>query len=174
RITWGSSDHRDQIVVFSYFPQAYAQNPFRQWQAFRAGGDILFAHQPGSKSYKLAMKAGQLARARGLVVNHTSIDSLFPNLAYKYSRILVVLSDSLSANQQTALGKWFGTTGNSQNTSLINSGFPKSLPFPADLTVWENSSLASLDFARFLQTTPSTPIKPGVESFIRLANLDKK
>jgi hypothetical protein len=174
RITWGSTDHRDQIVVFSYFPQAYLNQPFRQWQAFRSGGDILFAHQPGSKSFQMALKAGQLARARGLVVNHTSIDSLFPNLAYKYSRIVIVSSDTLTVSQQTALSKWFAATGNSQNTSLISSGLPKSLPFPADLTVWENSSLTSLGFARFLQTTPSAPIKPGVESFIRLANLDKK
>jgi hypothetical protein len=174
RITWGSADHRDQIVVFSYFPQTYLNQPFRQWQAFRSGGDILFAHQSESKSYKLALKAGQLARAKGLVVNHTGIDSLFPNLAYKYSRIVVVISDSLNASQQLALSKWFGSTGNSQNTSLINSGSPKSLPFPADLKVWENSSLVSLDFARFLQTTPAAPVKPGMETFIRLANLDKK
>jgi len=174
RITWGSADHRDQIVVFSYFPQTYLNQPFRQWQAFRSGGDILFAHQSESKSYKMALQAGQLARAKGLVVNHTGIDSLFPNLAYKYSRIVIALADSLTPSQQLALSKWFGTTGNSQNTSLINSRSPKSLPFPADLKVWENSSLVSLDFARFLQTIPAAPVKPGMKSIIRLANLDKK
>ncbi|MBI4727657.1 hypothetical protein HY768_10655 [candidate division TA06 bacterium] len=169
RLTWGSSDRRNQIVVFSYFPQTYLNQPFRQWQAFRSGGDILFAHQSESKSYKLALKAGQLARAKGLAVNHTSIDSLFPNLAYKYSRIIITLTDSLTGSQQQALQKWFATTGNVQNTSLINSGLSKTLPSPAGLTEWETGSLASLGFARFLQATPSTPIKPGLKSFIRLA-----
>jgi hypothetical protein len=174
RLTWGSSDHRDQIVVFSYFPQTYLNQPFRPAQAFRSGGDMLFAHQSGGPSYQMAVKAGQLARARGLVVNHTSIDSLFPNLAYKYSRVVVVLSDSLTGNQRLVLGKWFGTTGSSQNTSLINQAGAKIPPFPDDLTVWENSSLSLSGFSRFLQETPAAPIKPGLGDFIRLVNLDKK
>jgi hypothetical protein len=174
RLTWGSADHRDQIVVFSYFPQTYLTLPFRPAQAFRSGGDVLFAHQPGSKCFQLAIKAGQLARSKGLVANHTGIDSLFPNLAYKYSRIVILLSDSLTGSQQAALSKWFQTTGSSRNTSLVNTGIPIVLPFPPDLTVWENSFLTSASFSRFLQTTPSAPVKPGMESFIRLTNLDKR
>ncbi|MRR09027.1 hypothetical protein EG831_02840, partial [bacterium] len=40
RITWDGPTARDQIVLFQYFPDTYAERPFRPLQSWRAGGDV--------------------------------------------------------------------------------------------------------------------------------------
>jgi hypothetical protein len=103
RLTWGSADHRDQVVVFGYYPRPYADNPFRPLQSFRAGGDLLIALQPGRKNLARSVPAAKLARENGLTVNKTMLDSLFPSLGYKYSKLLIIAGDSLSPSEKTAL-----------------------------------------------------------------------
>ena len=103
RLTWGSDDHRDQVVVFSYYPHPYIEKPFRPLQSFRAGGDLLVALQPGRKNLARSVTAAKLAREKGLVVNKTMVDSLYPSLGYKYSKLLIIAGDSLSPSEKTAL-----------------------------------------------------------------------
>jgi hypothetical protein len=175
RLTWDGAGPKDQIVLFAYLPLAYAQNPFRQWQAFRSGGDVLFAHQQDKETVKLAQKAGQVARSHGLIVNQTTIDSLNPALAYKYSKIVMVVDNKLSKKQKISLRDWFegtGTAGNS--TFLTDSGFAQDSLLPSNLPVITPGDLNTQKFAAFLKSVPTAPFKPGLESFIRLAAIDKK
>lgn len=103
RATWGGKSHRDQSVCFAYYPRPYADNPFRQWQSIRAGGDLLIAATAGKDPKGRAIAAGRLARDQGLSVNYTSIDSLHPSFGNKFAKLIVIFGDSLTITEQKAL-----------------------------------------------------------------------
>jgi|GEM_PF-626529 hypothetical protein len=175
RLTWDGAGPKDQIVLFAYLPLAYAQNPFRQWQTFRSGGDILFIHQQNGETLKLAQKAGQLARLHGLMVNQTSIDSLYPGLAYKYSKMILVTGNNLPEAQKNSLKSWLGGPGIPSNTAwLTTSGVKPDSFLAAGLPIMTASDLGTPRYSSFLKNIPLAPFKPGLEHFIRLVAIDKK
>lgn len=106
RITWNGDSARDQIVLFKYFPDTYAAQPFRAVQSFRAGGDVLIAIGGGRAAAATAADIGRVARAMGLVPNTLPVDSLIPDLRYKYPVLFVVSDDSLTSAQAVALRDW--------------------------------------------------------------------
>jgi hypothetical protein len=130
RITWGGESARDQIVLFKYFPDTYAGSPFREVQSFRAGGDVLIATGSGRASASSAVDIGRVARAMGLVPNTLPVDSLFPDLRYKYPGLFVVADDSLTTPQAAAIAGW--STRPVMLTRNANTGFNHLLQFAAD------------------------------------------
>ena len=105
RISWGGTGARDQIVLFKYFPETYAERPFRAVQSFRAGGDLLIA-TAGARHAVKAAEIGRMARSLGLVPNVIPADSLFPSLRYKYSALVIIADDSLTAERADRAGVW--------------------------------------------------------------------
>ncbi|HTY08368.1 MAG TPA: hypothetical protein VMF29_04310, partial [Candidatus Edwardsbacteria bacterium] len=106
RITWGSAAARDRIVLFKYFPEAYADQPFRSVQSFRAGGDVLIALDGDKAAQGQALEIGRAARGLGLVPNTVSKDSLVPDLKYKYPVLIVLTPDTLTSACLAALNGW--------------------------------------------------------------------
>lgn len=172
RITWGSRDFRDQAVVFSYYPKPYAENPFRSLQSFRAGGDILIAVQPGKASQNRGIAAGRLARRFGLAVNRTAIDSLYPGLGYKYSKLLLIYGDSLSPSEKTALKNLVAAT---PNLPVAVSGGADSLMSLPDgrLTAVGTDLFSDSRYSGFLKKFNTAPKKPGINAVKLSLSLDK-
>jgi hypothetical protein len=172
RLTWGSADHRDQVVVFNYYPRPYAENPFRVLQPFRAGGDLLIAVQPGRNNSARSVSAGKLAREKGLVVNKTAVDSLSPSLGYKYSKLLIIAGDSMSASERTALKKFllafpdFPTALSVNRDSLAGLTAMKTVLLKGDLT--EDPELL-----RFIMGIAYAPKKNGAAGTKLSLYLDK-
>ncbi|MDI6740925.1 MAG: hypothetical protein QME74_11260, partial [Candidatus Edwardsbacteria bacterium] len=130
RITWGGAATRDQIVLFKYFPDTYAAQPFRAAQSFRTGGDVLIATGRGRASASAAAEIGRIVRAIGLVPNTLPLDSLFPDLRYKYPVLFVVADDSLTSQQSSAIRDW--PTRPVMIARNANSGFDHLPQFAAD------------------------------------------
>jgi len=172
RLTWGSDDHRDQVVVFSYYPRPYAENPFRPLQSFRAGGDLLIAVQPGRNNSARSISAGKVARDNGLVVNKTALDSLSPSLGYKYSKLLIILGDSLSASEITAVNNFTSALPDFPIALLTNKDSMPGLP---DVKMIRLKSDISSDpeYLRFVKSF-STTTKRNYSSGLKLSlYLDK-
>ncbi|MBU2593972.1 MAG: hypothetical protein KKG02_05430 [Candidatus Edwardsbacteria bacterium] len=172
RLTWGSDDHRDQVVVFSYYPHPYAENPFRPLQSFRAGGDLLIAVQPGRNNSAKAISAGKLARQNGLVPNRTALDSLVPSLGYKYSKLLIIAGDSLSASEITAVNNFTSALPDFPIALLTNKDSMPGLP---DVKMIRLKSDISSDpeYLRFVKSF-STTTKRNYSSGLKLSlHLDK-
>ncbi len=106
RLSWGDGPH-DQYVIFSYFPRAYRDQPFRRLQSFRAGGDVLLVNANGRRGSSAADSLGCYLRSLGLTVNRAPLDSLEPGLENKYSKLVIVAGDSLPAVRVPA---WAGRT----------------------------------------------------------------
>ncbi|MCU0607431.1 MAG: hypothetical protein MUF78_08460 [Candidatus Edwardsbacteria bacterium] len=104
RITWDGPAARDQIVLFKYFPDTYAERPFRALQSWRAGGDVAIIQAGGPAA--AATLVGRVARTMGLVPNAVPLDSIGPGLRYKYPAAFVIAGDSLSSKQAALFDGW--------------------------------------------------------------------
>jgi hypothetical protein len=104
RLSWGRGP-RDQYVLFTYFPRAYGQQPFRKLQSFRAGGDVLLADAAGSRGSAVVDSLGRYLRSQGFSVNRVPWDSLEPGLEHKYRQLVVVGRDSLP---ESVFNRWMG------------------------------------------------------------------
>jgi len=172
RVSWASMDPREQAVVFGYYPRPYAENPFRPLQSFRAGGDLLIAVQPGKNNSSKAISAGKLARQNGLVVNRTAIDSLYPGLGYKYSKLLLIYGDSLSETEKKAVD---GFVSSFPDFSLaVSSPSDSLLPIPGIRAVIIGTNISSdIGYLNFIKGYASILRKP-VPSAAKLSlRLDK-
>jgi hypothetical protein len=171
RITWGE-DHRDQTVTFGYYPRPYAENPFRLLQSFRAGGDLLIATQAGRNTAGKALSAGRMARDNGLVVNKIPLDSLYPSLAYKYSKLLVIFGDSLNISEAANLKSFISL---SPEFPIAFSAGKDSISSPPGIKMMsiKNNICNDPEFSRFIKSYAAVPKRNGSGIMKLSLHLDK-
>ncbi len=172
RLTWGSEDHRDQLVVFSYYPRPYAENPFRPLQSFRAGGDILIAAQSGKEAFQISLTAGQIARSYGLTVNKISLDSLSNEVLYKYPRVLIVLTDTLTITQNSMINNMIAKA---PERSIAIAGLfdTLSLSSPSRVVYIPGKIIQNPGYISFIKSLASAPQKQYLNGSKLSLHLDK-
>ena len=122
RLWWGDGP-RQQYVLFAYFPRAYAQQPFRRLQSFRAGGDVLIVNGLGAKGLATVDSIGRHLRALGFIVNRTDFDSLEAGIENKYRNIILISHNRIPASWSEKSDKiflWYGYDNSGQSRNLDN------------------------------------------------------